>query len=265
MKKFYAITNLAIIIAVIAANSMASVRGLYGNTVGGISEKYDTLFAPAGYAFSIWGVIYIGLIAFGLFQFKRVFFDKKEDEFILKIGPWLSIANLANIIWLWAWLSESLGLSLILMVIILFSLVIIILKLNMERWDAPFPVVAWIWWPLCIYSGWIAVATIANVSAYLVKLEWHALFSDLSWTIVMIIIAVVLNLLIILYRKMYVFAVVGVWALLAISIRHWDNIALLQWTALAGALVLFIVISVHAFKNRATSLLVKLSEYYKNR
>ncbi len=147
------------------------------------------------------------------------------------------------------------------MLIILASLMIMVIRLNMERWDAPLPIIVNVWWPICIYSGWIAVATIANVSSLLVSLEWQALLSAEGWATVMIIVAVVLNLLMILLRNMREFAGVGVWALVAISVRHWDSLPVLQWTALIGAIVVSLAIGVHGFLNMATGLHVKFREY----
>ena len=262
MKKTLAILNTVVIAATIAFNSMASAGGINGNTVGGISDRYDTLFTPAGYAFAIWGIIYLALIAHAVFQLRRAFSKTRENDFILRAGPWMTVANVANILWLYAWLNEYIGLSLLLMVVILVSLLILVIRLNMERWDAPFPIIAFVWWPICIYSGWIAVATIANVSSLLVSLEWQALLSAEGWATVMIVVAVVLNLLMIRLRNMREFAAVGVWALVAISLRHWDSIAVLQWTALIGAIVLFLAISVHGFRNRATGPHIKFREYW---
>ena len=264
MKKKLAILNSISILAVIAINGIAGSTGIFGETVGSISDKYNTLFTPAGYAFSIWGIIYLGLIVFAIFQNIQAFKNDPDSGFILQVGPWMVLNSLANIAWIFAWLSEHIGLSLLLMLIILSTLIVMINRLNMERWDAPFPIIAFIWWPICIYSGWIAVATIANVSAFLVSIQWLALFSAINWTVIMILVAVALNLLMIRFRNMREFAAVGVWALLAIALRHWDAIELIQWTALLGALVLFIALSVHAYINRSTSPLIKFREFYKN-
>jgi len=106
------------------------------------------------------------------------------------------------------------------------------------------------------------VATIANVSSLLVSLEWQALLSAEGWATVMIVVAVLLNLLMILLRNMREFAAVGIWALVAISVRHWDSLPLLQWTALTGAIVLFAAISVHGYLNRDTGVHIKFREYY---
>ena len=252
-KKTYAIINLIIILGVIVWNYYVNVNGLNGNTVGSVSAEYANLFTPAGYAFSIWGVIYILLLAHGIFQVKRAYQDKKDNDFILKIGPWLIVANIANAFWLWAWLQEKTGLSVIIMLMILVSLIIIIIKLNMERWDAPKSIIMFVWWPICIYSGWITVATIANVAAWLSKMEWQLLFSEVHWTVIMIVLAMLINLLIVFKRNMREFAAVGVWALIAITIRHWGAQPFIQWVSLGCAVLLLLTILAHAFKNRKTN------------
>ena len=109
MKKFYAITNLLVVIGLIYWNYYVNVNGINGNTVGSLSDQYDNLFTPANYAFSIWGLIFLGLLALCIFQVKKVFFDKKDDHFVLLIGPLLIIANVANVLWLDLWLNEMTG------------------------------------------------------------------------------------------------------------------------------------------------------------
>ncbi len=253
MKKFYAITNLLVIIGVITWNYVGNAVGINGNSVASVSDSYDNLFTPAGYAFSIWGLIYLGLIAHGIFQVKRAFFDKKDDDFILQIGPWLIITNLANAAWLWFWLNENMGLSVLLIILMLVSLLIIVVRLNMERWDAPAPLIAWTWWPISLYSGWITVAVIANITVYLTSIEWQALFSATTWAVVLILVATIVNLLMILFRNMREYAAVGAWALIAIAVRHWGDILILQWTALICSILLLLAISIHGYRNRKTN------------
>ena len=260
MKKFYAVTNLIVIVALIAWNYATNAAGINGETIGSLSDTYRTLFTPADYAFSIWGLIFLGLLAHGIYQVRTAFSRKRSDDFILQVGPWLILANLACGAWVWFWLNEQTGLSVIAMAMIMVALVVVILRLNMERWDAPFPVIAWVWWPFCLYSGWIAVATIANVAAYLKKIGWDFLFGDHTWALIMILVAVLLNLFMILSRNMREFAVVGVWALVAIAARHQGTLPLLQWTALAGALLLLVVIALHGYRNRATNPMRKWRE-----
>ncbi|MEB2775758.1 hypothetical protein SYJ56_10610 [Algoriphagus sp. D3-2-R+10] len=251
--KIYAILNMIVLVIVIFWNYWVNAKGLNGNTVSSLSADYENLFTPAGYAFSIWGVIFLALFVQGIFFISRAFSPTRDSDFLSQIGPYLIMANIGNGLWIYIWLMEYTGVSIIVMFGILASLLITILNTNMERWDAPRPIIFWLWWPIALYSGWIAVATIANISAYLAKAGWNGGISEVTWAIIMIIVAVTLNLYMIATRNLREFASVGVWALIAISVRHWGSIPTLQWTALIGAIVLFIAISYHGYQNRATA------------
>lgn len=250
MKKTYALLNTIVVLAVIFWNYWSNTGAINGHTVGEMSDKYANLFTPAGYAFAIWGLIFLELLVLVGSQLRMAFGNGANSESILQIGPWLTIANLGNAAWLWFWLHEQTGLSVLVMLVILFSLVQVILRLNMERWDAPLSVIATVWWPICLYSGWIAVATIANISAWLASMEWSAVFTEVQWTVIMISVAGLLNLMMIRTRNMREFASVGVWALVAIAVRHWDTMPVLQWTSLFWAVVLVVAILYHAYQNR---------------
>lgn len=261
MKKTLAIANLASVLLVIGVNYVSQALRLNYTTIGEISRKYDNLFTPASYAFAIWGIIFLGLLAYSIFQIRRAFFSSKQSDFIAQTGYWFVTANILNAAWVFAFVYDYTGLSVLIMLGILISLVKIILHTNMERWDAPIEVIAFVWWPICIYSGWIAVATIANISAYLTKLGWDGGFLSPEYcTIAMLIVATILNLLMIWKRNMREFALVGVWALIAIYIRHKTNYEAIACTALISSIVLFISIAVHAFLNRKTNPLQKLLE-----
>jgi hypothetical protein len=148
MKKFYALLNTLVVLAVIYWNYWSNTGGLTGKTVGELSAEYANLFTPAGYAFAIWGIIFLGLVVFSVNQLVLAFRGGKHDESILQVGPWLIFTNLGNAAWLWFWLTEQTGLSVVVMLFMLFCLIQIILRLNLERWDAPIPVIALVWWPM---------------------------------------------------------------------------------------------------------------------
>jgi hypothetical protein len=251
MKKTLAILNLLSVILVIAVNYVSQALRLNETTIGEISQKYDNLFTPASYAFAIWGIIFLGLLAYGIFQVRRAFFGDKPSEFIIQTGYWFIAANVLNSLWVFAFVFDYTGVSVLIMLGILFSLIKIILNTNMERWNAPISTIVFVWWPICLYSGWISVATIANVSAYLTKVGWDGTpFSELSWTIIMIVIATSINLVMILKRNMREFAAVGVWALFAIYIRHSDSLETIAYTALGGSILIFAYMGWHGFQNR---------------
>mgnify|MGYP001556363297 FL=1 len=151
---------------------------------------------------------------------------------------------------MWFWLHEDIGVSVLIMLVILFSLIQVVLRLNMERWDAPGSLIATVWWPICLYSGWIAVATIANISAWLASMHWSAVFTEVQWTMVMISVAGVLNLIVLRTRNMREFASVGVWAIAAIAVKHWGKIPAVQWICVLWMAILCVAILRHAYANR---------------
>ena len=60
--------NLAAFVLVLAMNTLSNVLPLNSQTMPEISAKYPSLFTPAGFTFSIWGVIYLGLMIFVIYQ-----------------------------------------------------------------------------------------------------------------------------------------------------------------------------------------------------
>jgi len=103
------------------------------------------------------------------------------------------------------------------------------------------------------------VASIANVASYLAKIHWDCwIFNERYWTIIMIQVAVLINLLIIYRRNMREFAAVGIWALFAIYIRHIDRIPAIAYVALAGAFLISVYAIYHAYVNRKTNPMYRL-------
>lgn len=246
--------NLFSVILMIIVSYYSQVLRLNNNTIGSVSDEYIHMFTPADYAFSIWGLIYVALIAYCIFQLYTAFFGEDETEIIEKTGPWFAMANLSNTAWIIAWLYEETWLSVILIFTSLLCLVIVIIKTNMERWDASLKIIAFTWWPICFYAGWITVAAISNVAAYLTKTGWRGwIFSEQQWTIIMLAVATAINLLIVYKRNMREFALVGVWALVAVYLRHSGGNSAVAYTALGGAIIIFIYISYHGYMNRKSS------------
>lgn len=261
MKKTLSILNLASVILVILVNYISQAIQLNNTTIGEMSNQYDNLFTPASYAFSIWGLIFIGLLAYGIFQVKVAFNGSKYDDYITQTGYWFIIANLLNSAWVFAFIYDFTGVSVILMLGILCALIKVIINTNMERWDAPLRIIAFVWWPICLYSGWISVATIANISTYLSKIGWEGGFlSPETWTVVMIIVALILNIFMIISRHMREFAMVGIWALVAIFVRHLETIPSIAYTAITAAVIIFVIAGWQGHKYRHSNPIFKKSK-----
>jgi hypothetical protein len=261
MKKIIQILNAITFVSAVVVNYLSNTGKMNNTTIGEVSGELTTLFTPAGYAFSIWGLIYLFLFGFVIYQGRSLFVTVKDDEFIMKTGWWFILSNFANAAWVFCWLYGYTGWSVVCIFLLLFSLLKIVLNNNMERWDAPLPVIVFLWWPFVIYSGWVTVASIANVSTWLLKTGWDGFgISETIWTVSMIVIAGIINLWVTWTRNMREFALVGAWALVAIAIANWGSNEAVKVSALAVAAVLFISSSYHGFINRATNPIVKLKE-----
>lgn len=264
MKKVYQISNGLAFGSTVFINGLSN-SGLMNNTnIGEVSRDLNTMFTPAGYAFAIWGLIYLMLLAFCIYQGRSLFVRVKDDEFVLKTGWWFVISCIANSSWVFCWIYEYTALSVVCIFLLLISLLVIVYRNRMEIWDAPIDVIAFLWWPFVIYSGWVTVASIANVSAYLKKINWDGFgVADETWTIVMILIAGLLNLVVTWKRNMREFAIVGAWALVAIAVANQYTSQTIEYLAYSVAAVLVLSSMVHGIKNRKTNPIVKLQEALK--
>ena len=239
----------------------ASNSGVFSSvSVGDISHKYDTLFAPAGYAFTIWGVIFLLLIIFVVFQWTSLK-NESHTEYVQRTGAWFTISNLANALWVYCWLNEKLGWSVVVILVLLASLITLTYKLRLELDDKPVRVILFVWWPIVVYLGWIMVATIACIAAWLVSLGWNGgPLTQQTWTIIMILIATLIYLYLVKTRNLREAAAVGIWAFIAIAIRQWGANFSIALVALLCSFVLLIAISIHGYVNRKYSIVSKLKE-----
>lgn len=253
MKRILQTGNAVAYFAMLIVSYLSNTGLINNNTMATVSEKYENLFTPAGYAFSIWGLIYLLLLGFVIYQGRGLFKKDVKDDFVLKIGWWFIISCVANSLWVFAFLYEELALSVFLMALLLFSLLRIVVNLNMERWDPPLKIIAFLWWPFAVYSGWVAVAAIANVAVYLTKTGWEGFgLSEVFWTVAMIIVAGIVNLYMILTRNMREFALPGIWALIAIAMANRGEHPDIVTSALFVSAVLLATCGIQAYKNRKT-------------
>jgi hypothetical protein len=205
--------NIAAFAAVVYVNYLANARPINGLTTGEISAMYPSLFTPAGITFSIWGVIYLLLLAFVVYGAIRRF---TNDDWI---HPLFLITCICNASWIFAWHYLQTGLSVLIMLIFLITLINIYLRLpggrGKEFWFVRVP--------FSVYLAWICVATVANVSALLIDLNFTTSFEAL-FTIVMI--AALLAVLYFVQRinRNWPFTLTVIWALGGIMLaRNIDN------------------------------------------
>ncbi|NND62466.1 MAG: tryptophan-rich sensory protein [Flavobacteriaceae bacterium] len=250
---------------VITINYLSNTGIINNTTIGEVSGEYRNLFTPAGYAFAIWGLIYLLLAGFVVYQFRALWKKERAVKVVNDTSGWFLLSCVANSAWVFCWLYGNLLLSLICMFTLLFALLKIVWRNDMEIWDAPISIIAFVWWPFVIYSGWIAVASIANVAAYLTSIEWSGWgISEMSWTLMMIGVATSLNLLILWKRNMREFAAVGAWALIAIGIANKESHDVITNVSFVAAALLLLAAAVHGILNYKTNPFFKLKEYFSN-
>lgn len=258
MKKTLQILNGIAFGSTVFINYLSNTGIMDGKTIGSVSNNIKSLFTPASYAFSIWGLIYLLLFCFSIFQGKSLFQKVKESDFVEKIGFWFIISCLANCLWIFSWVYGFTGLSCVFIFILLISLLKIVVNLNINNHKVGRLKFAFLHLPFILYSGWVSVASIANVSSYLVKIEWTGFgISHETWTIIMVLIAVIINSIMLFKRNMIGFALVGSWALIAIGFANQTKQNNVGFTAFTAASILLILVAIQLFKKSKLNLMNK--------
>jgi len=216
-----AILNTVGLIVTVIINALANALPLNGRMTGEISDSIPNLFVPSGTTFAIWGVIYALLILFVAYQWYSLKFKDKDIALVEKIGLWFFISSVANSLWIVTWHWSLVGFDILVMLILLVSLIVMhkITRLpkNERTWIRMLAVSI----PISVYIGWITVATVANATSTLVVLGWGAFgFSEAFWTVSVMIVATVINVLAVLIHSDYWFAAVGIWAFFGIYTKR---------------------------------------------
>jgi hypothetical protein len=232
------LSNIVTVILALIVNVLSNALPLNGQNTGEISDRFKVFFVPAGYVFAIWGLIYVGWIAFTIYQALPA---QKENPRLRRLGYLFAVSNILNASWLFCWHYNLFGLSVLVMLALLGTLIASYLALGIgktassavERWciDIPFSV----------YLGWVSVATIANITDYLYFIDWNGFGIDPQvWAVIMLAIASVLGLLMAARDRNAAFLLVFVWSFVGIANKQAAAplVAYSAWAAALAALVL---------------------------
>jgi hypothetical protein len=217
MKKIFIKISLVITyLGMIVVNFLANALPINNRSTGEISDLYANLFAPAGITFSIWGLIYLLLGAYVVYQFIK---NPEKESLFTKINPLFILTSLANIAWIMAWHYDFIGLSVLIMAVLLFLLIKIADICRLEKFTTLQKVL--ISAPFSIYFGWITVASIANVTVFLVSIGWNGFgLADFIWTILILFVGALIGILRSLKDKNIFYVLVLIWAYLGILFKH---------------------------------------------
>jgi hypothetical protein len=212
--------QIAVIIVVLVTmiiNILADALPINGLNTGKISDNFHVFFVPAGYVFAIWGLIYIGLLTYAVYQALPA---QKDNPRMEATGWWVVLGGLANSMWIFLWHYELFIGTLAVMLVLLASLIATYQRLGIGETPVS-KVETWlVRIPFSIYLGWITVATIANVTDVLSYLKWNQFgFSDGTWMLVILFAVVVISSLMSFTRRDIAYAAVILWALAGIGVK----------------------------------------------
>lgn len=235
------IVNVSSVIFTIVLNGLANALPLNGLTTGEISDRFNVYFVPAGYVFSIWGLIYLALSGFAVYQALP---DQRTNPRLRRIGYLFALSCAANVAWLFLWHYEVFPLTIVAMVALLLLLIAIYQRLRIGETDVSTSETWLVRVPFSIYLGWVTVATIANATSLLDYWNWGGWgVSPEMWAVIMLAVATALTAAVTFTRGDLAYGAVVVWAFAGIGIRHTGTplVSTAAWAATVGAGIATIV------------------------
>ena len=230
---------IAAFIAVLLVNYLSNALPLNGQTPKDVSDNFPTLFTPASFTFAIWGVIYLALALFVVYQALPA---QRKNPLIASVSRIFILNAIANICWIFCWHYNLMWLSLGVMLVILVTLIKIYNKLGIANSPATIAQHVFLFLPFSLYLGWISVATLANVSVLQVAMGWENLgLSEVNWTLLKLAIAAVVAVVMVLRRGDIFFGLVIVWAANGIMSKQFETPEVFGAAGMVGATVIILV------------------------
>lgn len=203
-------------ILMIVVNALANILPINNLTTGQVSDSFPNLFAPTGLTFSIWGVIYLLL---GIYTVYQLLSKKINSKLSNQVNTLFIISSFINSAWIFAWHYKIIWLTVILMLVLLASLIKIADILNKEKLNSEEKLLYKI--PFGVYFGWITVATIANITGFLVDIGWNGFgLPDTTWMILILFVGLVIAIWRMHKDSNLAYGLVPVWAYYGIWLKH---------------------------------------------
>jgi hypothetical protein len=232
---------IAAVVVTITINALADILPINGLGTGQISDNFKVFFVPSGYVFSIWGIIYIGFIAYAIYQTLR---SQQENPRLKSIAGLFVLSSVANCVWIFLWHYEVFGWTLVAMGVLLISLILIYLRLGIGKTSVSRAETWSVRVPFSIYLGWITVATIANVTDVLNFWHWGGWgVAGQTWAAIMLGVAVLVAAAMTITRRDVAYLAVLVWAFIGIALKFPTEaiVATAAWIATGLTAVLLLL------------------------
>ncbi len=234
------LSNLIMLLTVFVFNFLTGSGRINDLSQGDISAMFPTMITPAGFAFSIWGVIYtLVIIAIALMLFKHK--EAKTSKLIQATGWWFNLSALANILWTLAFSYLMLPLSSLLIALLLFALMMILIQLTKLNIKVSFI------FPLAfgMYAGWVMIATVVNIAASLVQINWNGFgLSAMLWANIILIVALFIVLFVTYHTTNAIIPLPIAWAYFAIYQAETSTVSLI------GIFVLIAIAFYQLYRNK---------------
>lgn len=205
--------------AVIIVNVMATTGSINGIETGAVSDKYPTLITPAGYAFSIWSIIYLGLIVFSVIQLFRGQLDRYA-----RIRGLYILTCILNIAWIVFWHYEMMGVCLALILGLAITLLVMIGRLKDMSGAGS---LLWSRATFGLYAGWVTAASFVNFVIFLVAQGTVPAGAEGGRTVwfsaVLLLAAAAVGVLVRVKLANYLYPLAIAWALTAIAVKQSGN------------------------------------------
>ena len=208
--------SLAFFMGMLFINYGSIIGLINGVTINELSNNYNNLFTPAPITFSVWVVIYSGLFMYVIWQLKSVFYKNIAPNVYMvtrKIGILFLLSCVFNAAWLFAWHYDKLFFSTLIMACLLFTLVEINRRISFELTATP-QYRLYLKVPFGMYLGWISIAMISNVAAYLTKIEWNGFGLDPRfWQMTMVLFGTLIACWSVVKLNNVAYGIIVLWAL----------------------------------------------------
>ncbi|UXS75559.1 tryptophan-rich sensory protein [Staphylococcus chromogenes] len=188
---------------------MLTINYLSSFNVGNEADKYQPLIQPAGWAFSIWGLIYVLLLVWLVL----LTIDLFKTDYKTSFGYWPAANFVLNALWIYVFSEYSKWLSTLVIIGLLITLIVLYRKVQYRSYDKIV---------FGIYFAWTTVATIVNIFNWVKSSGTSTVFSlnELTWTLIMLIIATLLAVYIAVKYRDFIYPMVFIFTFIAISIEN---------------------------------------------
>jgi hypothetical protein len=216
-----------------------SNSGSFGPDNGTMSDRYPTLLVAAGYAFAIWGLIFLLDLAYAAWQLTG---SRKSDDTVARIAPWAAAGFALTALWMPLFSMAQFWLCLLVIFAAMACLVRCALILSHDRTPQEGQWM-WAWLPLSLHAGWLSLAAFLNLAQVIVAYRLASTTEQLPWSLVLFALAGLMLLMLNLRMRGNVdYVIAALWALVAVYVKQSDSgmagAQVAAWVALGIAVVL---------------------------